>query len=173
MAFTFDADPASAGMNSYVTVLDADDYFASRYGSEVWTELDDAGKETILAHATRQLNLLEYGSLKTRSAQPLKWPRSGIYDNEGNAYSPLTVPVLMQQAVCEQAHWVLSESGRVLDDTTLGQFSDFKAGPLTLKIRNNPLSGLSSDAIDMIKAIGDGVLLSDAGGGAITMNMKL
>jgi hypothetical protein len=177
MAFTFDAVPTSATMNSYVSVSDADDFFASKYipsDAEPWSELETAVKQALLCSATRVLNTFIYGGLKTSQAQPLQWPRSGMYTNEGTAWPSATVAVPMQQATCEQAFWIWQEQNRELSDTALQQYEGFKAGPLDLKIRKNPLANISADALALINSMGIGSLISTGDtGGPKTMNMSL
>lgn len=163
-------------MNSYVSVSDADDFFASKYvpaDSEQWSELDEAVKQALLASATRALDVFVYGGLKTSKSQPLQWPRSGMYDNEGTAWPSTVVPVPMSQATCEQAYWMWNEQNRTLDDVTLQQFDSFKAGPLDVKIRKNPLLGISPEALALIKSMGYGTLISTGSDGAVSMNMVL
>lgn len=177
MAFTFDADPISATMNSYVSVEDADDFFASKFipaDAEQWTELDEPVKQALLCSATRTLDAFVYGGLKKLKSQPLQWPRSGMYNDEGTAWPESVVPVPIKQAVCEQAYWMWTEGARTLDDTTLQQFEDFKAGPLAVKIRKDPLVDVSREALALIKSMGNGTLINtNRNMGATSMTMKL
>lgn len=177
MAFTFDADPVSATMNSYVSVEDADDFFASKFipaDSEQWLDLDAVVKHQLLCTATRTLDAFVYGGLKKTKTQPLQWPRSGMYNDEGTAWPDAVVPVPMKQATCEQAYWLWTEGSRTLDDTTLLQFEDFKAGPLSVKIRKNALTDVSREALALIKSMGQGTLIStNRNMGATSMTMKL
>lgn len=177
MAFTFDADPISATMNSYVSVSDADDFFASKYipaDSDQWLELDDAVKQALLCSATRVLETFVYGGLRSVKTQPLQWPRQGMYTDEGIAWTSTAVPVPMKQALCEQVYWMWTEGSRTLNDTALQQFENFSAGPLNLKIRKNPLANISREAIALINSMGTGTLISTGDtGGAKSMNMVL
>lgn len=177
MAFTFDADPVSATMNSYVSVEDADDFFASKYipaDADQWLELDLAVKEALLCSATRVLNTFVYGGLRSVRTQPLQWPRSGMYNDEGYAWPSTVVATPIKQATCEQAYWMWTEGTRVLDDTTLQQVDSFKAGPLDVKIKKDALVNISRDALALINSMGQGTLISTGqAGGAKTMNMSL
>ena len=177
MAFTFDADPVSANMNSYVSVSDADDFFAAKYipaDDDQWSDLDEAIKQALLCSATRVLETFEYGGLKNSRTQPLKWPRQGMYTNEGVAWPHSTVPEPMKQALCEQAYWLWTEKDRVLDDTTMMQVDTFKAGPLNLKLRKNAVVYISPEALGLINSMGTGTLINTGyTGGATTMSMEL
>lgn len=172
MAFTFDADPTSATMNSYVSESDADDFFAGKFGAGDWSELDSANKQALLTTATRLFETFEFGGLKASRAQPLKWPRQGLYSNEGNAWTSVAVPVPMLQATCEQAYWTWRESERVLDDTTLQQYTDFSAGPLTVKINANAPTH-SRDAIALINGMGQGTLINTGVDGSKAKSMTM
>ena len=64
MAFTFDASPSSATMNSYATVEFADDYFTGSFKGTGWADLDTAVKQGILVQATNFLETFVYAGLK-------------------------------------------------------------------------------------------------------------
>lgn len=179
MAFTFDADPQSATMNSYVSVEDADDYFASRFdlnvvdGGKGWSDFDESTKQALLVSASRILDTLQYGGLKTLRHQPMQWPRQTMYDNEGNAYPSNVLPEKMKQATCEMAFWKWTEGDRYLSDTDLRQVDSVKIGPLDVKA----LKGADTwpkVVTDLIKSIGAGTLLVDPSGNkAQSMRMYL
>lgn len=177
MAFTFDPNPDSATMNSYASVLDADDFFASKFvpaDAEQWADLDETTKQALLCSATRVLNTFVYGGLRTTASQPLQWPRQGLYTDEGQPWASISVPLPMKEATCEQAYWIWTEGNRVLDDTTMGQLESFSAGPLDVKIRKNPLAKISVAALDLINSMGKGTLISTGDtGGPKTLNMSL
>lgn len=169
MAFTFDADPVSATMNSYVSVSYADDYFAARFdlnvvdGGKGWSDFDESTKQALLVSASRDLDNLQYGGLKTSRTQPMQWPRQTIYDNEGNVYHSNALPEKMKYATCELAFWKWTEADRYLSDTDLRQVESVSIGPLDVKA----LKGADTwpkVVTDLIKSIGAGTLLSDPSG---------
>ncbi len=172
MAFTFDASPLSLTLNSYSSVQFADDYFIAKFGAESWASFANSKKYALLVSATNILDTFVYGGLRTNTAQPLQWPRQGIYSDEGIKFSPLSLPVNMIKATCEMAFWIWTEEDRMVSDITAQQLEGFKAGPLDLKI--------SKDAIIMppivkslISSIGKGVLVSDGQLSKQTLNMQL
>jgi len=67
----------TVGTDTYVTVVEADTYFAARMGFDSWAVLDEPTKEKALVSATQQLDTLcsWYGS-KCDSAQNLAHPRT-------------------------------------------------------------------------------------------------
>jgi hypothetical protein len=168
----FDANPASATMNSYTSVEFADDYFALHFkGNEAWIAFTTSQKQSLLVSATTILDTFSYGGLKTVRTQPLQWPRQGIYDDEGNAYSSADQPFKVKQATCELAYWIWTEGDRTLDDTTVTQYESFSAGPLTVKMRK-PVS-YPQNVLDLLNSVGTGTLLSTGKSGATSLNMAL
>jgi hypothetical protein len=159
MAFTFDSTPTSGTMNSYTSVSFADDYFVARFGAESWASFDEPKKFSLLVQATNLLDTFVYGGLRTSRSQPLAWPRQGIYNDEGTAYSTAVVPVKMEKATCEMAFWLFTEEDRLLNDTSLQQVEVFKAGPLDLKVRKNAMV-IPDKVIGLITSIGAGTLIS-------------
>lgn len=174
MAFTFDAGPLSATMNSYASVEFADDYFSGSFrAGPTWAELDDTQKQAALVQASNFLDTFIYGGLKTSRTQPMQWPRSGMYDNEGNAYSSQVLPTKVLQATCEMAFWYVNEGNRVLDDVTVSQYEGFKAGPLDVKIRKGAAT-MPPEVLQLLNAVGLGTVISTGdNGSAKTMNMSL
>lgn len=172
MAFIFDSAPTSGTMNSYTSVSFADDYFVSRFNGAAWASFDEPTKFSLLVQATNLLDTFAYGGLKTSKTQPLQWPRQGIYNDEGTPYSSSVVPTKMQQATCEMAYWLYTESDRVLDDTTLQQLDSFKAGPLDVAIKKDAMLW-PSKAIQLIKSIGFGTLISTGESTKTSMSINL
>ena len=167
MAFTFDSNPLSGSMNSYVSTSYADDYFVARFGAEAWADLDDSQKQALLVTATNLLDTFVYGGLRTSKTQPLQWPRQGIYNDEGYLYPNNVLPAGMLKATCEQALWLLQEQDRVLPDITLSQVDSFKAGPLDVTVKKGAPT-MSPDVVRMISSIGQGVLINTGDSGKKT-----
>lgn len=173
MAFVFDADPVSATMSSYVTVSFADDYFSAKFTGAGWADLSTELKQAALVSATNILDTYVYGGLRAQRLQPLQWPRSGIYNDEGTPYSSATVVTKVQQATCELAHWIYTEGDRTLDDTTLQQLDNFQAGPVNFKIRSKAMV-VPLEVQALLTSIGPGVLLSmGSNGGPKSIGMNL
>ena len=159
MAIT--ADPTSPDMNAYCDVAFADAYFTFRFGGEAWNDgtFTDTQKESLLVRATTTLDTFRYGGYKTSGTQPLKWPRSGLVDDEGYAVANNVVPMRVKQATCEMAYWFWTEEDRFMSDTELRQLDSYKAGPLDVKAKKSP-ELLPVAALDLIRSMGSGFLLS-------------
>jgi hypothetical protein len=174
MAFTFDADPASPAANAYVSVADADDYFAGRYDpDQAWTTFDEATKQALIVSATRDLDALTWGGLLASTAQPLAWPRQGVFDAEGRQYPSDDFPARLQAATLELAAWKWTEPDRYLSDVDLAQVESVSVGPLDVKA----LKGAATfpPAVSaLLRAMGPGVVIGGLPGqGATSMRMYL
>lgn len=104
MAFVVEDGTAKADANSYVTIADADSYFADR-GNTAWTGAD-AVKQAALVKATDYIEgrfgQRFIGSKKT-TTQALAWPRTGAAD-----FADTAIPVGLRRACCEYAVRALS-----------------------------------------------------------------
>lgn len=153
MAFTFDAVEGSETANSYVTVEEADDYFAGWTDSTSWDALSAADKEKQLVTATRQLNVEQYGGIKSTKTQSLEWPRDAVMDYNG--YAIITVPGNLKAAVCEMVIWNMSD--RIISDFELESLESYKVGPLDLKTRAGAYKKFPSTVSNLLNMIGPGV----------------
>lgn len=154
-----DANPTSPDMNAYCDVAFADAYFTFRFGGEAWRDFDIEKKEALLVRATTTLDTFRYGGYKKSGAQPLKWPRSGLVDDEGYTVADTVVPMRVKQATCEFAYWYWTEEDRLMSDTDLRQVESFSAGPLDITAKKSPML-YPVAALDMIRSMGQGFLLS-------------
>jgi len=89
-----------ASSDSYVSLADADTYFASgsHLQSAVWAAMNDTQQETALRTAARDLDRLRYFGRKAATTQALEWPR--VY--RGLWFAD-TIPTAIKQAQMEQA----------------------------------------------------------------------
>jgi hypothetical protein len=128
------------GTNSYVTVEEADAYFADRLDAAAWTAADATQKAQALVTATAYLDELRWTGTAVSESQSLAFPRVTEYFDprlgtsiylEGN-----TVPSRITKACTELAYHLLNNDG-LLDET--GGVRDISIGPITLTgISNAP-----------------------------------
>lgn len=72
-----DTDPTSPGMDSYVSLVEADTYHAA-YGHADWSTKPEAERETALRGATQYLDArYRFRSEPDQPQQALAWPRRG------------------------------------------------------------------------------------------------
>ncbi len=117
--------------NSYVTTTEAAAYFATRIGGEAWDDIDDV--EAALITATTEIDRLRFYGSKTDASQALKFPRTGIVDDEGTPYDDDIIPTPVKHATCELALY-LAQNPETLDSG--GDLSEFKS----LTIGNNEVA---------------------------------
>lgn len=107
------------GVNSYVTVDEADAYFADRLDVAAWAEASETQKPQALVTATKMLDDLDWTGYVVSESQPLAFPRTGEYfDPRTGMTTSLTsiVPLRIQSATMELAYHLLNNDG-LLDDT--------------------------------------------------------
>jgi len=122
------------GVNSYVSLADADGYMADRANSQAWVDASDADKEQSLVTASRTLNAMSWEGITVSVSQTLAFPRSGQY------FDPLhgqfiqfvedEIPSRVKEAVVEMAYHFLVNTD-VLDEGS--SIDDIKVGPIELK----------------------------------------
>ena len=123
------------GTNSFVTLLEASDYFSDRLDVAAWTAATDPVKSQALVTATLLLNDLNWTGLAISDSQPLAFPRSGTYFDPrvgDNVTLPSTVPPRILQATYELAYHLLNNDG-LLDDS--GTVSDLQVSSISLSIK--------------------------------------
>jgi len=98
-----DATPGSASANSYVTLTEAEAYFADRLRVDAWTSASAADKEKALLTACRHLERHRYwdggGPAFTDPHQRLAFPRK----RDTNAAGDYIIPQPVKDAQCEEA----------------------------------------------------------------------
>jgi len=183
MAFNFDSSVGTSTANSYLSVSEADDYFAGRLGTDLWDNLQTAGKQKVLVMATKRIDRERFGGqVSFYGVQALQWPRAAVVSRNYNAdpgtapsFEPTgfyyidsnTIPPELKQATCEQAMFYLKQND---DDTTivgdydLETLSAYKIGPIDVSIKNNiKADRLPTVVKELIKAIGPNAWLGEQG----------
>ena len=67
------------GINSNVSMSEADEYFSTRVDSAVWFETAHAGRKAALVSSTGILDELRWAGVAADPAQDLAFPRKGHY----------------------------------------------------------------------------------------------
>jgi hypothetical protein len=125
------------GTNSYVTVDEANSYFADRIDVAAWTDGSDTQKGQSLVTATSILDSFEWNGVAVSDSQSLAFPREGSY------FDPrLGMDMSLQHnsavnrintATYELAYHLLNNDG-LLDQT--GSVADLQIGNIKLdKVR--------------------------------------
>lgn len=140
MPVTLTCTPGGASDNSYVTLAEAESYFANRLNSSVngdWTN-DSAGtartddvKKAALITATFRIDEEQFRGIKTSSGQALKWPRTGVSDEDGEAFNSATIPTRVKHATFMCGLELLKVD--FISEDYLNNFSFFSAGTIQFK----------------------------------------
>lgn len=161
MAITLISTAGATNANSFVSLEEANEYLNAHVEFPAWVSLDDEDKKRNLITATRTLDLLIYSGRKSTTTQALTWPRTGVYDYDGNSLQG--VPKLLKEAVCELViHW-LTEDDNLAGDFELENLESVEIGPIKYKVRSGAYSDLPGDVTDRFKAMGPGVVLDGSG----------
>ena len=124
----------SKGVNSYLTVAEANDYFTNRIDVDSWDAANDAKKEKALITASLQFNNLNWVGTLSDDDQDLAFPRDGSYYDpmagKQIVLDPLVVPNRILLAVCEQAYYYINNTS--LLDASLGP-TEITVDGITLK----------------------------------------
>lgn len=117
MALVIETGTGVAGANSYATVAEARAYALAR---GLTLPAADGAVESALVLACDLLESFRFKGNKTSEANPLEWPRTGVY--VGAATEPLAVdaiPAKLKQAQCQLA--AESANGTELQPTGSGR----------------------------------------------------
>lgn len=121
------------GTNSYVTVSEADEFFADRLDVAAWTTADAIQKAQSLVTATAALDEMDWVGTAVSESQPLAFPRNGTYFDTRLGFEatldPLVTPSRIVAATYELAYHFLNNDG-LLDDT--GSVETLNIGSISL-----------------------------------------
>ena len=155
MAFALDATVGGTTSNSYITVADADDYFAGVFNADDWNILTETEKAQLLVMSTRRLDAEKFYGQRENQTQKLQWPRLFVNDRDGYVTTTTTLPVELQYATCEYALYQLRLENREVTESMREDFSRVKIGPLEYEIRDTRKGDvLPNNVQTLLKAIG-------------------
>ena len=121
------------GINSYVTVEEADAYFADRLDVAAWVDANATQKAQALVTATSVLDEQLWTGTAISESQPLAFPRAGVYFDTKLGFAvvldAVAVPDRIVRATFDQAYHMLNNDG-LLDDT--GSVTDLNISSISL-----------------------------------------
>lgn len=89
---------------SYISVAGADAYVGNTFFSGSWLTTSTPDKEKLLKNATRLIDsFYDFKGEKKVAASALRWPRTGVYDNDGVEVSSTSVPNGVAYSTVEMA----------------------------------------------------------------------
>jgi len=127
------ATPGATDANTYATYAEAEAYIESRLHIDNWTDSNDDNREAAIMWATALLDrLCNWDGRKAVDTQALRWPRSFIYDPDGNPVSGTTIPQFLKDATAEFAlHLIGSDFTITASRDTIG-YKQIEVGSLNL-----------------------------------------
>lgn len=127
------------GTNSYVSVIEADSYFADRLDVDAWATASNTQKEQSLVTSTKVLETLDWTGVAVSDSQSLAFPRTGTYFDPRLGYdvslSSVAVTNRINSATFELAYHLLNNDG-LLDDT--GNVDKLTVGKIDLTTIRRP-----------------------------------
>jgi len=132
---TIDATAGGATSDSFATVAEANSYHNSRLHNDEWFNSPLDTREKALKWATRMLDNLSWKGQKTATTQALKWPRTYVYNDNGDQLAVDEIPSFLIAATSEYA-WELIKSDREVDSDSKG-ISEVWAGEVVVKFNSS------------------------------------
>ena len=146
------SDVGSSTANSYVSVAEADVFFATSVGNSAWPT-SAGSKEAALIEASRildsQFNWI--GNI-ANSEQALRWPRTDAFDADGRMISAVCIPKLVKDAACNLAYFLLQNGGL---NQTQSDLKGLKLGPIDLKfVEGQSVIGVPKFIVKSLQSLG-------------------
>ena len=100
--------------NSYQTLQEADNYFATRLYADVWSAASSSIKEQALIWAARILDTnIEWDGVRQTETQALEWPRMNVTDRNRWIIRINVIPKQVKWAQAELAQLLMVENRMV------------------------------------------------------------
>jgi hypothetical protein len=113
MAFTFLVEDGTglSGATSYASVAEANSYLAQNiHVQPTWRSLATSQKEALLSWSSRYLDQrATWNGTKSVETSALRWPRTGVYDVDGNAIDSDVIPQALKSATIEMARYLIAQ----------------------------------------------------------------
>lgn len=147
----FNSTVGQADSNSYVSVEQADEFFAASVNTTGWPTVL-AEKQTALQEATRVLDeQFQWGGEIASDTQSLGWPRTGAYDHNARLIPSTIIPKRVADATCYLALFLVQNGGLSQDSI---EVKGLKVGPLDLKFENKSVTGTPPYIVKMLEFYG-------------------
>lgn len=121
--------PGAPDANAYCDEARADELLAGRVGADAWTGATSQDKETAIRNATTNLDYLAWLGVKTVASGSLRWPRTGVYDQDGLPLPVDEIPVFLESATAEYA-FIFVRDGDITQAPGASGLEGLTVGPL-------------------------------------------
>lgn len=157
LIFTVETGNADPDANSYGFVEDADDYISTNIAQgDAWAALDDDTKQRHLIRASLYFDrIVKWNGTRVDDESGLRWPRAGVYDQDGFEIADDTIPILLQQAIFEFAIYLSVGDDYTAPVGTKG-FKEIKVDVIDLKLDVAHIrASLPDYIIEMLTPLGE------------------
>lgn len=164
-----DATVGSSTANSYVTLEEADDYFADRAHSSEWEESSEQSQ--LLITASRMLDwYVTWKGYRSSTTQSMQWPRTGVYRKDGSEVDPTIIPTDVKTAVFELALSSIDDDRTA--DSDLAGIEEVQVSTLKIKADDGDYNSTAAETIPekIWKILSD--LYSTGGGVSVVRLMR-
>lgn len=132
---TLIATAGAADANTYATLINANSYISARLHVSVWEETSSDDKNKALLWATSLLDdLCDWLGIKAGTTQALRWPRTSVWDIDGQSVTSTDIPQFLKDATSEFAFHLLDEDRTLETNRDMMGFESMEIGPLSMKI---------------------------------------
>jgi len=132
---TIIATAGASNANGYCTLAEANSYITNRLHTTVWEDADNQDKIKGIVWATSLLDdLINWVGLKNGTTQALRWPRTMVWDIDGQSITSTDIPQFLKDATAEFAFHLLTDDRTLETNRDLAGFEFMKIGPLEMKI---------------------------------------
>ena len=163
---SIDATPNGANSDSFMTVAEADSYWATNLYATTWDAGTTANKEKALTMATRILDeKVAWSGTRATSAQALGWGRTDVYW-DGITVESTTVPIQIKNATAQFAGDLLVSN---LTANSEGKgLNSLRVGEITLDFDKTDTAGVMPEIVqEMLR--GWGTIYARAKFGAVAV----
>lgn len=166
---TIIATPGADDANSYATLIEADEYHATRLHNAAWTNADDTIKEASLIWAARTLDAnFIWEGVKATDAQAMQWPRYNVADYNGYAIPSDEVPISVKWAQSELAFLLIEADRTLAADPDPDAVREVKMGPMTLKFDAERMqAAIASSVVVLVQGLGKFTGAGTTSGGSV------
>jgi len=140
--------------NAYISLDDADTYHEMRLHVSDWTGSDDDTKEAAIMWASSLLDkLIDWNGIKISTTQAMRWPRSAIYDLDGDSIDSDSIPKFLKEATAEYARLLIAGDITAVND--LAGFKMLQVDVIKIEVdKYDRTSNVPGLVWDMIKNYG-------------------
>lgn len=151
MSVTIDASAGGVSSNSYVSLTDADAYFANRLYGTNFTGKSNDDRSRALIMACQRIEQENYEGYAVTHTQKLKWPRAWVQvpgETYGRYYEITEIPQLVKDAQCEMALVVAGSD--IFAPTGAENLTKLVVGPIELDFKSSISTGILPDTVSRL-----------------------